>query len=102
MKKELKNLIRELEGKFDVVELSDMFPSLAKVKDLLNEDKTVIKCKLVHHHVVVDPDSGGDVTLSIVKLETGGIIGIDTSFLENTELPVYSPFDKNVELDLDF
>ena len=61
-----------------------------------------IKGKLVNHHTVIDPDTGGQVAVCIVKLETGGIIGIDTSFLENTDEPVYSPFDKNVKLDLDF
>jgi hypothetical protein len=64
--------------------------------------KQKIKGKLVHHHTVIDPDTGGEVAVCIVKLETGGIIGIDASFLENTEEPVYSPFDKNVEIDLDF
>lgn len=60
-----------------------------------------IKGKLVHHHTVTDPDTGGEVTVCIVKLETGGMIGIDASFLENTEEPIYCPFDKNVKLDLD-
>jgi len=61
-----------------------------------------IKGKLVHHHTVIDPDTGGEVTICVVKLETGGMIGIDASFLEQVEEPVYSPFDKNVEIDLDF
>jgi len=74
-----------------------------KFKELnnsLSKPKT-IKGKLVHHHTVIDPDTGGEVVVCIVKLETGGMIGIDASFLENTEEPVYSPFDKNIELDLD-
>jgi hypothetical protein len=61
-----------------------------------------IKGKLVHHHTVIDPDTGGKVTICVIKLETGGMIGIDASFLEQVEEPVYSPFDKNVEIDLDF
>ncbi len=61
-----------------------------------------IKGKLVHHHTVIDPDTGGKVTICVVKLETGGMIGIDASFLEQVKEPVYSPFDKNVEIDLDF
>ena len=61
-----------------------------------------IKGKLVHHHTVVDPDTGGEVTICVVKLETGGMIGIDASFLEQVDEPIYSPFDKNVEIDLDF
>ena len=61
-----------------------------------------IKGKLVHHHTVIDPDTGGKVTICVIKLETGGMIGIDASFLEQVEEPIYSPFDKNVEIDLDF
>lgn len=60
-----------------------------------------IKGKLIENYPVIDPDTGNEVFVSIIKLETGGIIGIDTSFLENTEEPVYSPFDKNVKLNLD-
>lgn len=60
-----------------------------------------IKGKLVHHHTAIDPDSGLEVVVCIVKLETGGMIGVDASFLENTDDPIYSPFDKGVELDLD-
>ena len=74
-----------------------------KFKELnnsLSKPKT-IKGKLVHHHTVIDPDTGGKVVVCIVKLEIGGMIGIDASFLENTEEPIYSPFDKNIELDLD-
>jgi hypothetical protein len=61
-----------------------------------------IKGKLVHHHTVIDPDTGGEVVVCIVKLETGGMIGVDASFLEQLEEPIYSPFDKNFEIDLDF
>ncbi len=50
---------------------------------------------------VNDPDTGNVVDVTIFKMATGGIIGIDSSYLENTEEPVYSPFDKNIELDLE-
>ena len=60
-----------------------------------------IKGKFIKEVSVIDPETGFEVTVSLFKLETGGIIGIDTSFIANTEEPIYSPFDKNVQLDLD-
>lgn len=50
--------------------------------------------------VVTDPDTGAEVSVTMIKLDTGGIVGVDTSFLENTEEPVYSPFDCGVELNI--
>lgn len=50
---------------------------------------------------VVDPDSKAIVNVIIAKMETGGMIGIDASFLENTEENVYSPYDKGVKLNVD-
>lgn len=50
--------------------------------------------------MVIDPDSKGEVEIEIYKLEGGGMVGLDASFLE-TSLPVYSPFDKNIEIDLE-
>ena len=38
--------------------------------------------KYVKEIVVVDPDSGGDVTIAIYKHEGGGMFGIDSSFIE--------------------
>lgn len=49
---------------------------------------------------VIDHESNGIVEIEIYKLEGGGMVGIDASFLE-TELSVYSPFDKNIEIALD-
>jgi len=46
---------------------------------------------------VIDPDSKQLVDLEIYKLDGGGIVGIDSSFLAQ-DLPVYSPFDKNTEI----
>jgi len=57
--------------------------------------------KFVKEVEIIDPDTKAPVTVSIFKLETGGMIGIDESFIANTDLPIYSPFDKNIELDLD-
>lgn len=60
-----------------------------------------IKGKFVREVWVIDPDTKLDVEITVFKLETGGMIGIDYSFLANTDLPVYSPFDENIKLDLD-
>jgi len=60
-----------------------------------------IKAKWVAAITVVDPDSDGEVELGIYKLETGGMVAIDGSYLEQDVGPVYSPFDKGVELELE-
>lgn len=61
----------------------------------------VIDCKRVKTITVKDPDTKLPVEVVIVKLETGGMMGIDESFLANTDEPVYSAFDKGVELNVD-
>ncbi len=60
-----------------------------------------IKTKQITTINVIDPDTNNEVAVTIYKLETGGIVGIDESFIGNTEEPVYSPFDKGVELKLE-
>lgn len=50
---------------------------------------------------VEDPDSKLPVEVAIIKLNTGGMIGVDASFLSNTEEPIYSPFDKGRKIKLD-
>ena len=49
---------------------------------------------------VIDPDSKLPVEVEIRKLETGGLVGLDGSFLANTDEDVYSPYDENVKLDI--
>lgn len=61
----------------------------------------MVKAKYIKTINVVDPDSKLQVAVGIYKLATGGIVGIDESFLANTEEQVYSPFDKGVELKID-
>lgn len=46
---------------------------------------------------ITDPDTGAEVKLDVYKTDGGGIVAIDSSFIE-TEEPVYSPFDKGTEL----
>lgn len=60
-----------------------------------------IKGKFVQTIITIDPDSKSEVSITIYKLDTGGMIGIDESFLVNTDDPVYSPYDSGIELDLD-
>lgn len=57
--------------------------------------------KFVREITVIDPDTNAPVEVTILKLETGGMIGIDSTFLANTEEPVYSPFDNGVEVDVE-
>lgn len=58
-----------------------------------------INGKYVTTITVVDPDSKGEVQVEIYKLDSGAMVGIDGSFLESeTEAPVYSPYDKGVEI----
>ncbi len=52
-----------------------------------------MKMRFLRTLSVVDPDSHLDVEISIYKTEGGGIVGIDSSFLSNTDEPIYSPFD---------
>lgn len=40
------------------------------------------KAKFVKEIVVTDPDSGGEVHLSVFKHENGGMFAIDSSFIE--------------------
>jgi hypothetical protein len=61
----------------------------------------MISGKYVKTVTVVDPDSGGEVDIAIYKMETGGMVGVDESFLMNTDEPLFSPYDAGVELNLD-
>ena len=59
-----------------------------------------IKSKFVQVVTVTDPDTKLPVEVEIRKLETGGMVGIDASYLEQEVGPVYSPFDKGIEIDI--
>jgi hypothetical protein len=59
-----------------------------------------IKTKYIQTVTVVDPDSGGEVSVEVRKLETGPMAGIDGSYLEQDVGPVYSPYDRGVELEI--
>lgn len=55
-----------------------------------------IASRFVRVVAVTDPDSGLPVEVEIRKLATGGLIGIDGSFLEQDVGEVYSPYDRGV------
>ena len=61
-------------------------------------DQEPIKTMFVQSVTVIDPDSKQAVEVEIRKLESGGMVGIDGSWLAQDEGPVYSPYDKGVEL----
>jgi hypothetical protein len=67
----------------------------------MDEPNEPIKTKFVKEIIVIDPDTGNDVGVAIYKLETGGMIGIDSSYLEQDVGVVYSPFDENIELEIE-
>jgi hypothetical protein len=47
--------------------------------------------KIVAEVEVIDPDSGLPVHVTIFKESSGGMGGVDSSYLENDIGPVYSP-----------
>jgi len=49
--------------------------------------------KEVETIVVTDPDTDLPVHITIMKLSNGAMIGIDESFIANTDEPLFSPFD---------
>lgn len=76
-------------------------PEYVRARESLDRMPKPIKTKLVDEVNMTDPDTKLPVHIAIYKMETGGMVGIDSSFLENTDLPVYSPFDGGIELDVD-
>lgn len=59
-----------------------------------------MKAKFIKEITVIDPDTNLPVEVAIYKEEAGGMIGIDSSFLSNTDEDVLSPFN-NGKLDFD-
>lgn len=59
----------------------------------------MIKMKFVRQITVVDPDTGNDVKVEIYKMDTGAMVGLDASFLEQVEGPLYSPYDCAVQME---
>lgn len=51
-----------------------------------------IKAKFITEITLIDPDTKLEVQVTIYKEDGGGMFGVDSSFLANTEDPIYSPF----------
>ena len=60
----------------------------------------MIKTKFVKVIEVIDPDTFNPINVEIRKMETGPMVGIDGSYLEQDVGPVYSPYDENEELEI--
>lgn len=59
-----------------------------------------IKSVFVKLVTVVDPYTGDEVEIEIRKMETGSMVGIEGSYLDQDVGPVYSPYDKGREIDI--
>ena len=55
----------------------------------------MIKSKFIDVIRIEDPDTLAYVEIEIRKLETGAMVGIDGSYLEQDVGDVYSPYDKD-------
>lgn len=62
-----------------------------------NDEKTVqLKAKFITEVTITDPDSKAPIEISIFKdPESGALFGIDSSFLEQVQDEIPSPFNKN-------
>jgi len=61
-----------------------------------------IAAKFVKEITVTDPDSGGDVEVELWKdPDTGGIFGVDSSFLDQVRDEVPCPFDRDAVMVLE-
>lgn len=76
-------------------------PEYRRLVETLERDETPVKAKYVDEIHVDDPDTGLPVHVAIYKMETGGMVGIDSSFLENTDLDVFSPYDEGITLKIE-
>lgn len=61
--------------------------------------------KFVIEITVVDPDSKGDVPMSVYKHENGGMFAIDSSFIDqcfddDCDVVIRDPFEKNGNIKL--
>lgn len=59
-----------------------------------------MKAAFIKVITLIDPDTLLEVEVSIFKEEAGGMFGVDTSYLANTEEPVISVFGNGI-LDID-
>jgi len=62
------------------------------------EEKSPILIRFVQEVAVEDPDTKGMVVLAIYRLETGPMVGIDTSYVAERVAQVFSPYDIGIRL----
>lgn len=62
--------------------------------------QTHIVAKFIKNITVTDPDSKSEVEVSIYKMETGALVGIDSSYVAQEVDVVQSPYDEDLRLDL--
>lgn len=51
--------------------------------------------KLVTTLTITDPDTNMPVAMEVWKLSNGAIMGVDASYLENTDDDVFNPYQRN-------
>ncbi|GAB3975970.1 hypothetical protein GCM10028806_34720 [Spirosoma terrae] len=59
-----------------------------------------MKAQFIQEVTVMDPDSNLPVEITIYKEQAGGMFGVDSSYLTDTDDPVHSPFGNGI-LDMD-
>ena len=66
----------------------------------------MIQAKWISDITIIDPDTKGEVEVSMFKHDSGGIIGIDASFIEqmcSDNNPIINdPFNKGLRCKLNF
>jgi len=75
---------------------------VAKKRSLENAQHAVVKAIYCKEVEVTDPDSKAKVQLSVYKdPSTGGMLAIDSSFIEQVEVVIPNPLQPSVTLILD-
>ena len=62
-------------------------PELVTIDEIASQHVVTLK--------VTDPDSGGKVDVEIRKMATGGMVGLDGSWLEQHDQHPFSPYDQD-------
>jgi hypothetical protein len=74
---------------------------IAALQSFLARDCTMRQpSKFVQIVTAIDPGSKRPVDVEIRKLDSGPMIGIDASYLEQEVGPVFSPYDEGVEINI--
>ena len=86
------------EGNIIIEHKPDCIVTMA-ARQLSNADKPAHQTTFIKSITVQDPDTGNDVDLEIRKDNvTGAVVGIDGSYLSNTEDIVFDPYNQGATL----